>query len=101
MRKHEVDLLLATMVDSRHNVSDLNLTVDYPLQVEANGELIGHRTGGHEEGDLFPKHSSRHVLQPIYGGIFAVDIVPYFRTCHRLSHGLSGFRDRVAAQVDH
>ena len=40
MRKHEVDLLLATMVDSRHNVSDLNLTVDYPLQVEANGELM-------------------------------------------------------------
>ena len=40
MRKHEVDLLLATMVDSQHNVSDLNLTVDYPLQVEANGELM-------------------------------------------------------------
>ncbi len=71
------------------------------LRVEANGELIGHRTGRHEEGGLFPKHRSRHVLQPIYGGIFAVDIVPYFRTCHRLSHGLSGFRDRIAAQVDH
>jgi len=40
MRKHEVDLLLATMVDAHPHVSDLNLTVDYPLQVEANGELM-------------------------------------------------------------
>jgi twitching motility protein PilT len=40
MRKHEVDLLLATMVDSHPGVSDLNLTVDYPLQVEAHGELL-------------------------------------------------------------
>ena len=40
MRKHEVDIMLATMVDSQQNVSDLNLTVDYPLQVETNGELV-------------------------------------------------------------
>jgi twitching motility protein PilT len=40
MRKHEVDIMLATMVDSHQNVSDLNLTVDYPLQVETNGELM-------------------------------------------------------------
>jgi twitching motility protein PilT len=40
MRKHEVDIMLATMVDSHQNVSDLNLTVDYPLQVETNGELV-------------------------------------------------------------
>jgi len=40
MRKHEVDLLLATMVDAHPQVSDLNLTVDYPMQVEANGELM-------------------------------------------------------------
>jgi len=40
MRKHEVDILLATMVDAHPQVSDLNLTVDYPLQVEANGELM-------------------------------------------------------------
>jgi twitching motility protein PilT len=40
MRKHEVDIMLATMVDSHQNVSDLNLTVEYPLQVETNGELL-------------------------------------------------------------
>jgi twitching motility protein PilT len=40
LRKHEVDTLLATMVDSRPQVSDLNLTVDYPPQVESNGELV-------------------------------------------------------------
>jgi twitching motility protein PilT len=40
MRKHEIDLLLATMVDAYHEVSDLNLTVDCPPQVETNGELM-------------------------------------------------------------
>jgi twitching motility protein PilT len=40
MRKHEVDIMLAKMVDSHQNVSDLNLTVDYPLQVEVHGELM-------------------------------------------------------------
>ena len=40
MRKHEVDNMLAKMVDSHQNVSDLNLTVDYPLQVEVHGELM-------------------------------------------------------------
>jgi twitching motility protein PilT len=40
MRKHEIDLLLATMVDAFHEVSDLNLTVDCPPQVETNGELM-------------------------------------------------------------
>jgi twitching motility protein PilT len=40
MRKNEVDIMLAAMVDYHQNVSDLNLTVDYPLQVEVNGELM-------------------------------------------------------------
>ena len=40
MRKHEVDTLLARMVDCRPQVSDLNLTVDHPPQVESNGELV-------------------------------------------------------------
>jgi twitching motility protein PilT len=41
MRKAEIDDLLTTMLDSHDNVSDLNLTVARPLQVEASGELIG------------------------------------------------------------
>ena len=40
MRKSELDYLLGTMLDSHDNVSDLNFTVDRPLQVEASGELV-------------------------------------------------------------
>src|SRR5262245_11805078 len=39
MRKHELDYVLGTMLDSHKDVSDLNITVDKPLQVESNGEL--------------------------------------------------------------
>jgi twitching motility protein PilT len=41
MRKSEIDDLLSSMLDSHDNVSDLNITVDRPLQVEASGELVG------------------------------------------------------------
>jgi twitching motility protein PilT len=41
MRKPEIDDLLTAMLDSHDNVSDLNLTVDRPLQVEASGQLVG------------------------------------------------------------
>ena len=41
MRKAEIDDLLTAMLDSRENVSDLNITADRPLQVESSGELVG------------------------------------------------------------
>ena len=41
MRKAEIDDLLTAMLDSHENVSDLNVTVDRPLQVESSGELVG------------------------------------------------------------
>jgi len=41
MRKAEIDDMLAAMLDSHENVSDLNVTVDRPLQVESSGELVG------------------------------------------------------------
>src|SRR5919108_4479140 len=40
MRKSEIDDLLGAMLESHDNVSDLNITVDRPLQVEAAGELV-------------------------------------------------------------
>ena len=40
MRKSEIDDLLAAMLESHDNVSDLNITVDRPLQVESSGELV-------------------------------------------------------------
>jgi twitching motility protein PilT len=40
MRKAELDYIFQAMLDSQPAVSDLNLTVEKPLQVESNGELI-------------------------------------------------------------
>ncbi len=39
MRKRELDLILAEMLESHDNVSDLNFTVGKPPQVESAGEL--------------------------------------------------------------
>jgi twitching motility protein PilT len=41
MRKAEIDDMLTAMLESHENVSDLNITVDRPLQVESSGELVG------------------------------------------------------------
>ncbi len=40
MRKAQMDTVLTAMLDSHDNVSDLNLSVDRPLQVESDGELV-------------------------------------------------------------
>ncbi len=40
MRRAELDYILNTMLDSQSNVSDLNLTVGKPFQVEASGQLM-------------------------------------------------------------
>ena len=41
MRKQEIDYILNKMLDSFNNVSDLNITVGKPFQVESSGQLIG------------------------------------------------------------
>ncbi|HDL08049.1 MAG TPA: PilT/PilU family type 4a pilus ATPase [Desulfobacteraceae bacterium] len=41
MKKQEIDYILTRMLDSHDNVSDLNLTVGKPIQVESSGELVG------------------------------------------------------------
>lgn len=40
MRKQEIDFILDKMVDSHDDVSDLNITVGKPFQVETSGQLI-------------------------------------------------------------
>lgn len=40
MKKQEIDHILTRMLDAHQNVSDLNLTVGKPFQVESDGELI-------------------------------------------------------------
>ncbi len=39
MRRQQIDYILSTMLESYDNVSDFNITVDKPFQVEAAGEL--------------------------------------------------------------
>ena len=39
MRRPDVDYMLTTMLDSNDNVSDINVSVDRPLQVESSGQL--------------------------------------------------------------
>jgi len=39
MRKQQIDNILGSMLESYDNVSDLNITVDKPFQVESSGEL--------------------------------------------------------------
>lgn len=40
MRRNELDYVLGAMLDSQRDVSDLNITVDKPLQVESSGQLV-------------------------------------------------------------
>jgi twitching motility protein PilT len=40
MQRTELDFILGTMLEAHGDVSDLNFTVNKPLQVEASGELI-------------------------------------------------------------
>ncbi len=40
MRRNELDYILGTMLDSSKDVSDLNITVEKPLQVETSGQLV-------------------------------------------------------------
>src|SRR5436309_14180420 len=64
MRKPEIDDLLAAMLESHDNVSDLNLTVDRPLQVEAAGELVA-----------VPVDPPIEALTPFQTEIFALNLM--------------------------
>src|SRR5215475_7655948 len=64
MRKSEIDDLLGAMLESHDNVSDLNITVDRPLQVEAAGELVS-----------VPVDPSIENLTPFQTEIFALNII--------------------------
>ncbi len=64
MRKAEIDDLLGTMLESHDNVSDLNVTVDRPLQVEAAGELVA-----------VPVDPPIESLTPFQTEIFALNLI--------------------------
>ncbi|MEX2148326.1 MAG: PilT/PilU family type 4a pilus ATPase [Candidatus Rokuibacteriota bacterium] len=64
MRKSEIDDLLTSMLDSHENVSDLNVTVDRPLQVESSGELVA-----------VPVDPAIDSLSPFQTEIFALNLI--------------------------
>ena len=64
MRKAEIDDMLTAMLDSHDNVSDLNITVDRPLQVESSGELVG-----------VPVNPAIDSLTPFQTEIFALNLI--------------------------
>ncbi len=99
MRKQEIDHILTRMLDSFNNVSDLNLTVGKPLQVESDGQLIA--------VDLEPAIQE---LSPFQTEIFALNLINQDRrltdallhagSCD-LSYGLAGkarFRVNIFSQ---
>src|ERR1051326_5735138 len=64
MRKAEIDDMLAAMLESHENVSDLNIPVDRPLQVESSGELVG-----------VPVDPPVESLTPFQTEIFALNLI--------------------------
>ncbi|MEN6469438.1 MAG: PilT/PilU family type 4a pilus ATPase [Smithella sp.] len=74
MRKQEIDHILMKMLESQRSISDLNLTVDKPFQVEASGQLVG--------VDLTPPFTK---LTPFQTEIFALNLI---NQDHRLLNDL-------------
>jgi len=64
LKKQEIDHLLARMLDSHDNVSDLNITVGKPFQVETSGDLA--------VVDLEPKFNE---ITPFQSEIFALNLI--------------------------
>jgi twitching motility protein PilT len=78
MRKPEIDYILGRMLDSHKNVSDLNITVGKPFQVESSGQLSG--------VELDPPIQK---LTPFQSEIFALNLINQDRRLTEilLSHG--------------
>jgi twitching motility protein PilT len=64
MRKAEVDHILTTMLEAFGNISDLNITVGKPCQVESSGELTG-----------VPVEPPIEELTPFQAEIFAMNLI--------------------------
>ena len=64
MKKQEIDYILTKMLDSHGNVSDLNITVGKPFQVESSGQLTG--------VEIDPPFTN---LSPFQTEIFALNLI--------------------------
>ncbi|MBW2094926.1 MAG: PilT/PilU family type 4a pilus ATPase [Deltaproteobacteria bacterium] len=73
MKKQELDHILTTMLESYDNVSDFNITVDKPFQVESSGQLL--------PVSLNPPI---HRLTPFQSEIFALNLIDGDRRLTRI-----------------
>ncbi len=64
MRKAEIDFILTNMLESRGNISDLNITVGKPFQVEDSGHLT--------DVELTPNIEK---ISPFQAEIFALNLI--------------------------
>lgn len=64
MKKQQIDNILTAMLESHDNVSDLNITVDKPFQVEASGQLLS-----------VPLNPPVDRLTPFQSEIFALNLI--------------------------
>jgi twitching motility protein PilT len=64
MRRQQIDHILTAMLESHDNVSDLNVTVDKPFQVETSGELRP-----------VPLNPPVHRLTPFQTEVFALNLI--------------------------
>lgn len=66
MRRKEVEHILGTMLDSQKDVSDLNITVDKPFQVESSGQLVPVQV--HEKIDRLTPFQTEMIALNLVGG---------------------------------
>jgi twitching motility protein PilT len=102
MKKQEIDHILTRMLDSHSNVSDLNLTVGRPLQVESSGELLPVNTKPHIE-NLTPFQTEIVALNLIDGDRRLTETLMETGSCD-LSYSLPGkarFRVNIFSQSGH
>jgi len=71
------------------------------LGLNANCQLIRHGARGNEEAEPLAQHRSGHVLKPIDGRVFAIDVIAHVRAGHRLAHLIGRFGDGVTTKIDH
>ena len=70
------------------------------LGMNADGDLVGHRARGDEEGGLLAEQLGHLAFQGDDRGVLAVDVVADLGLGHRPSHRGGRFRDGVGAKVD-
>jgi twitching motility protein PilT len=102
MRKQEIEHIMARMLDSHDNVSDLNITAGKPFQVESAGQLLPVALEPPFE-ELSPFQTEIFALNLINGNRRLIDILLAEGSCD-LSYELPGkarFRVNIFSRQGH